>query len=223
VRSRAVLQAEQPPWRIGIETSFVHGSPALTVEGGEFAMIRKPIAGVMLLVLFNGVRSFGQQPAPQVKESSRYRTLFAISGGGGGFALGCLGGIAAFDDALYASRKVWTTALISAAGGAVSGYFLGRALDRRAAGKVVPPIPRKVPDVLELSLMRANQALQNPAAVPGLLQDWTLPAAPKLHPFPAPAAVCGAKSERSRPAVRKRERSRRRVGIMTGSVGCCPR
>jgi hypothetical protein len=51
--------------------------------------------------------------------------------GGGAFALGVFVGLNAFDDAVNSDRKLWTTAALSAAGGAVGGYFLGRALDKR--------------------------------------------------------------------------------------------
>jgi len=49
----------------------------------------------------------------------------------GGFAVGLFAGLAAFDDATNSDRKVWTTAILAGVGGAVGGYFLGRALDKR--------------------------------------------------------------------------------------------
>jgi hypothetical protein len=54
-----------------------------------------------------------------------------LAGGGGGFVIGLIAGLAVFDDATNSDRKVWTTALLSAAGGAVGAYFLGRVLDKR--------------------------------------------------------------------------------------------
>jgi hypothetical protein len=45
--------------------------------------------------------------------------------------MGLIAGLAAFDDATNSYRKVWTTALLSAAGGAVGGYFLGQVLEKR--------------------------------------------------------------------------------------------
>jgi len=44
---------------------------------------------------------------------------------------GLFAGLAAFDDATNSDRKVWTTAILAGVGGAVGGYFLGRALDKR--------------------------------------------------------------------------------------------
>ena len=84
-----------------------------------------------ILILLNGGRAFGQQPAPANPESHKYRTILTVAGCGGGFVLGLVGGLAAFDDATNSDRKVWTTAVLSAVGGAVGGYFLGRSLDKR--------------------------------------------------------------------------------------------
>jgi len=69
-------------------------------------------------------------PAPNAEHSTRYRTIFTSVGAGGGFALGVFTGLAMFDDSTNSDRKVWTTAIIGAAGGGVGGYFLGRVLDR---------------------------------------------------------------------------------------------
>ena len=83
-----------------------------------------------VLVLLNCKITFAQQPTPMKQESHKYRTILTVAGGGGGFALGLFGGLAAFDDATNSDRKVWTTAALSAAGGAVAGYFLGRSFDK---------------------------------------------------------------------------------------------
>lgn len=84
-----------------------------------------------LLALFTSRWALGQQSASGNTESHRYRTVFTLAGGGGGFALGMFAGLAAFDDAINSDRKVWTTAALSGVGGAVAGYFIGRALDKR--------------------------------------------------------------------------------------------
>jgi hypothetical protein len=84
-----------------------------------------------MLALLACSRAFGQQPAPRSGESHKYRTILTLAGGGGGFAVGLVAGLAAFDDAINSDRKVWTTAALSAVGGAVGGYFLGRPLDKR--------------------------------------------------------------------------------------------
>ena len=64
-------------------------------------------------------------------ESHKYRTIFTLAGAGGGFTVGVFAGLAKFDDAINSDRKVWTTAIVGAGGGAVGGYFLGRILDKR--------------------------------------------------------------------------------------------
>ena len=66
--------------------------------------------------------------------------------------MGLGAGIAAFDDAINSDRKVWTTAALSAVGGAVGGYFLGRALDKRTKKTNVTWLS----DQLEKSLIRSQ-------------------------------------------------------------------
>ena len=94
-------------------------------------MYKRTVA-TLIMLLGSCCWSFGQQAASsQTPESHKYRTICTVAGGGGGYVLGVFVGIAAFDDATYATRKVWTTALATAAAGAVGGYFLGRSLDKR--------------------------------------------------------------------------------------------
>jgi hypothetical protein len=81
-----------------------------------------------------------------------FATHNSISCAGGGFALGVFAGIGAFDDSINASKKITTTALIAAAGGAIGGYFLGRALDKRDTKTKVT----WAPDELDRGLMRAR-------------------------------------------------------------------
>ncbi len=113
--------------------------------------MKRLIVRTMLVLLACGW-AFGQQPAPQKGESHKYRTIFTLAGGGGGFAVGLVAGLSAFDDAIDSDRKVWTTAALSAAGGAVGGYFLGRALDKRQKKTNVTWMP----DELERSLIRSR-------------------------------------------------------------------
>ena len=95
-----------------------------------------------LLILLLGSQVYSQAPAAKT-ESHKYRTMFTLVGAGGGFALGVFAGLAAFDDSVNSDRKVWTTALVSAAGGAVGGYFIGRAVDKRnwKRSSIAPPTP----------------------------------------------------------------------------------
>ena len=111
----------------------------------------------VLLILTVGGVPLHSQTSPQPLESHKYRAILTAGGAGGGFTLGIFGGIAAFDDATYATQKVWTTALISAAAGAVAGYFTGRALDKSASRRSAPPKATPlISDVLERSLAQAN-------------------------------------------------------------------
>ena len=86
---------------------------------------------ILVLVLAAASESFAQQPVTNPGPSHKYRTILTISGAAGGFASGVCLGLAKFDDAPYAERKVTTTAIIGGVGGAVGGYFLGRVFDRR--------------------------------------------------------------------------------------------
>jgi len=92
--------------------------------------MKNRLAIITALALFTCSNTFAQS-APTKEESHKYRTILTLAGGGGAFALGVFVGLNAFDDAVNSDRKLWTTALISAAGGAAGGYFLGRALDKR--------------------------------------------------------------------------------------------
>ena len=93
--------------------------------------MKNRLAIITALVLLTSTSTLAQQPAPKREESHKYRTILTVAGGGGAFALGVFVGLNAFDDAVNSDRKLWTTAALSAAGGAVGGYFLGRALDKR--------------------------------------------------------------------------------------------
>ena len=93
--------------------------------------MKKCLAVITAVALFTSTSTFAQQPAPKKEESHKYRTILTLAGGGGAFALGVFVGLNAFDDAVNSDRKLWTTAALSAAVGAVGGYFLGRALDKR--------------------------------------------------------------------------------------------
>jgi hypothetical protein len=89
-----------------------------------------------LVALFSWDSAFAQAPPAGSGESHKYRTILSIAGAAGGFVLGALGGLAAFDDAINSDRKVTLAAVSSAAGGAVGGYFIGRAIDKRKKPRV---------------------------------------------------------------------------------------
>jgi hypothetical protein len=54
------------------------------------------------------------------------RVLWTVVGAAAGFGAGVFLGLAKFDDAINSDRKVWTTALLSAAAGGIAGNLLSR-------------------------------------------------------------------------------------------------
>ena len=136
---------------------------------------------ITALVLFTCTGTFAQQPAPKREESHKYRTILTLAGGGGAFALGVFVGLNAFDDAVNSDRKLWTTAALSAAGGAVGGYFLGRALDKR----------RKKTDVTRATeeFYRALMDSQRPSRTADLVVDSRQKASLPIFPSSSLRAI----------------------------------
>jgi hypothetical protein len=111
--------------------------------------MRSRVIAFTVLAMFVCHAAFAQQPAGNTGESHKYRTMFTFIGLGGGVAAGLFGGLAAFDDAPHAESKITLTMILSGAGGAVGGYFIGRALDKPSktttvtwlpAGRTYPPV-----------------------------------------------------------------------------------
>ena len=103
-----------------------------------FALTLAAVVGI-------GPATYAQAPTGN---SSRGTVAWTIAGAGGGFGIGLWAGLTKFDDSINSDRKVWTTAIVGAAVGAVSGYFVGRSCAaRRSPGspaKAFPmlPVPR---------------------------------------------------------------------------------
>ena len=134
-----------------------------------------------MLALFTCQWALGQQSGvSKVVESHRYRTILTIAGGGGGFAVGTFVGLAAFDDATNSDGKVWTTAALSGVGGAVAGYFIGRALDKRPKKTTVTQMREELERRFRPGLrgwLRRGMGLrtvhQRPGAAPSLMGSRT--------------------------------------------------
>ena len=52
--------------------------------------------------------------------------IWTLAGASGGFGVGLWAGLTKFDDAINSDRKVWTSAIVGAAIGAVGGYLIGQ-------------------------------------------------------------------------------------------------
>jgi hypothetical protein len=72
-----------------------------------------------------GLSSTARAQAPS-ENSARGIAMWTIAGAGGGFGVGLWAGLTKFDDAINSDRKVWTSAVVGAAVGAMGGYLIGR-------------------------------------------------------------------------------------------------
>jgi hypothetical protein len=57
---------------------------------------------------------------------SRHAPAWIAVGAGSGFGVGLWAGLTVFDDSINSDRKVWTTAVVSAAGGGLLAYLITR-------------------------------------------------------------------------------------------------
>jgi threonine/homoserine/homoserine lactone efflux protein len=90
--------------------------------------MRRSIA-VALAVLLVAPALARAQSSPS---RSRHAPAWIAVGAGSGFGVGLWTGLTVFDDSINSDRKVWTTAVVSAAGGGLLAYLLTqRAKDRR--------------------------------------------------------------------------------------------
>lgn len=101
-------------------------------------MFRLMLIALLTLTLAGAMPAAAQAQSQSSTVSGR-RVTWTLIGGGIGFGGGVLLGVAKFDDAINSDRKVWTTALVSAAGGAVLGNLLSRPRRPRRPGP--PPAP----------------------------------------------------------------------------------
>ena len=85
--------------------------------------MRKTTAALLMLILLPAAAL--AQPAGSPPHKG-HPVAWTIAGAGGGFALGMFVGLKAFDDDVDSDRKVWTTAVVSAAAGGAIAYLLSR-------------------------------------------------------------------------------------------------
>jgi len=75
------------------------------------------------------------------------RTALRVTiGAGAGFGVGLLAGLAAFDEARYSERKIWTTAVAGGVAGGVLAWLLGRDRGRNASDARPPAQPQPLSD-----------------------------------------------------------------------------
>jgi hypothetical protein len=78
----------------------------------------------VLLILALGATAAHAQATSQPRKS--HVVVWTAVSAGAGFALGTVAGLSMFDDAIDSDRKVWTTAIVSAAAGGVVAFLLSR-------------------------------------------------------------------------------------------------
>lgn len=75
--------------------------------------------------------------------STGKRVAWTVIGAAAGFGAGLFIGLNQFDDAIDSDRKVWTSAIVGAAGGGVAGALLSRNIGRSPAPSARSPMPRR--------------------------------------------------------------------------------
>lgn len=95
-------------------------------------MMLPPRTAALTVAIVIGIGSSTQAQAP-AGSSSRGTLVWTVAAAGGGFGVGLWAGLTKFDDSINSERKVWTTAIVGAAVGAVSGYFIARSRSSRPA------------------------------------------------------------------------------------------
>ena len=84
-----------------------------------------------------GSNAHAQTPSPS---TGRATLTWTIGGAGAGFGVGLWAGLSAFDDAINSDRKVWTSAVVGAAVGAVGGYLIGKSRARGSRPSIAPSV-----------------------------------------------------------------------------------
>lgn len=86
-------------------------------------MLRSVAFVFVLTSLGHGSMAYAQARNPGLAATVTWTAV----GAGAGFGIGLWAGLTVFDDAINSERKVWTSAAVGAAVGALGGYLVGRA------------------------------------------------------------------------------------------------
>jgi hypothetical protein len=116
---------------------------------------------LMALLLATPVAAEPTRDAPKTSSTTK-RVIWTAIGAGAGFAAGVFLGLNKFDDAVYADRKIWTTAIIGAAAGGVAGALLSRNVGRETP--VTPARANRSTDVPNVTWSDAIKA--SPLSIP---------------------------------------------------------
>jgi peptidoglycan/LPS O-acetylase OafA/YrhL len=93
------------------------------IEEGLEVLMRRGFAALLMLALTATV-AHAQQAASSSHDD--HAIAWTAVGAGAGFGVGLVAGLGMFDDAVNSDRKVWTTAVVSAAAGGVVAFLLSR-------------------------------------------------------------------------------------------------
>jgi len=130
-------------------------------------MFRQPLSLVLLCILLTGSIAHADDGSAQQQRS--FRPVWTVVGAGAGFGLGVWAGLTKFDDAINSDRKVWTTAIVSAAAGGVLGFLIDRHRARRPAPAAAPPTAAATSESWRQSVYGSSRATLKPPEVAALI------------------------------------------------------
>jgi hypothetical protein len=108
-------------------------------------MSRPLIVPVVVTLLFSSSVLHADQGSAAARDRG-FKPLWTSIGAGAGFGLGVWAGLTKFDDAINSDRKVWTTAIVSAAVGGVLGFLVDRKQARSSNPSIAAPARFAPPD-----------------------------------------------------------------------------
>ena len=104
-------------------------SLAQRAKGGS--IMKKKLTVLVLLILIAALMPDGSHAADEIQPKKKGRMWLIPVLAGAGFAAGMLVGLSAFDGSINAEKKIWNTAAISAVGGGIAGWLIGRPKARK--------------------------------------------------------------------------------------------